>query len=65
MLCCALRDGRFPNAIRSVRSLEETDKKANGGAGRADWVGGLDAKGVWCQEWEKEINERVEGLYGV
>ena len=25
----------------------------------------LDAKGVGCEEWEKEINERVEGLYGL
>ena len=25
----------------------------------------LDAKGVGCEEWEKEIDERVEGLYGL
>jgi hypothetical protein len=25
----------------------------------------LDAKGVGCEEWEKEIDERVEALYGL
>ncbi len=25
----------------------------------------LDAKGVACEAWEKEINERVEALYGL
>ena len=25
----------------------------------------LDAKGVDCEQWEKEIDERVAGLYGL
>ncbi|CCI33891.1 hypothetical protein MICAI_500003 [Microcystis sp. T1-4] len=25
----------------------------------------LDAKGVNCEEWEKEIDERVAALYGL
>ena len=25
----------------------------------------LDAKGAGCEEWEREIDERVEALYGL